>query len=86
MLMDAALTLAFLVRKYLDWCSKHRSPRSLEWYEGHLKGFLVYLGDRADMPITHLKPYHVVEWVDSHNNWGDTYKRGAIVAVQRACN
>ncbi len=86
MFMDTALTLAFLVRKYLDWCSKHRSPRSLEWYEGHLKGFLVYLGDQADIPITHLKPYHVVEWVDSHNNWGDTYKRGAIVAVQRACN
>src|SRR2546429_9342975 len=23
---------------------------------------------------------------DAHNTWGDTYKRGAIVAVQRCCN
>ncbi len=38
------------------------------------------------MPVIDLKPYHVVEWVDSHQNWGDTYKRGGIVAVQRALN
>ncbi len=38
------------------------------------------------MPVTDLKPYHVVEWVDSHQNWGDTYKRGGIIAVQRAMN
>src|SRR5438132_11574394 len=29
-----------LVYKYLTWCRKHRSPRTVEWYEGHLRGFL----------------------------------------------
>ena len=84
--MDAATPLSLIVRKYLDWCGKHRAPRSLEWYQAHLDGFLTYLGNEAVMPVIDLKPYHVVEWVDSHERWGDTYKRGAIVAVQRAMN
>lgn len=84
--METALTLDLLVQKYLAWCKKHRSPRSLEWSEGHLKGFLAHLGEDKAMPATSLKPYHVVEWVDSHERWGDTYKGGAIVAVKRLFN
>src|SRR5262249_37775166 len=52
-------------------------------YQGHLDGFLKHLGRQARMPATDLKPFHVIEWVDSHETWGDTYRRGAIVAVQR---
>ena len=44
------------------------------------------MGAAGNIPAADLKPYHVVEWVDSHENWGDTYKRGGIVAVQRALN
>ena len=85
--MDAPITLRLIVRKYLDWCGKHRAPRTVEWYQGHLDGFLTYLGNEALMhPSSTSSPHHVVEWVDSHQNWGDTYKRGAIVAVQRAMN
>jgi integrase len=84
--MEAAPSLDQAVRKYLDWCGKHRSPRSLEWYKGHLHGFLAHLGGSSRMPLADLKPYHVVDWVDGHGRWGDTYKRGAIVAVQRVCN
>jgi integrase/recombinase XerC len=84
--MTAAPSLAFLVRKYLEWCGRHRSPRSLEWYEGHLSKFLAHLGDDKDMPGAALKPFHVVEWVDGQERWGDTYKRGGIVAVQRVMN
>jgi integrase len=84
--MDAATPLRLIVRKYLAWCGKHRAPRTVEWYQDHLDGFLTHLGNEAFMPMTDLKPYHVVEWVDSHQNWGDTYKRGGIVAVQRAMN
>src|SRR5262249_31537835 len=84
--MESATSLGLIIRKYLDWCRKDRAPRSAEWYQGHLDGFLAHLGDQALMPATDLKPYHVVEWVDGHETWGDTYKRGAIVAVQRALN
>lgn len=79
-------TIAQLVLKYLAWCKKNRSPRSLEWYAGHLSGFLAHLGEDRNMPVASLKPFHVVEWVDGKDTWGDTYKRGAIVAVQRLCN
>ena len=84
--MDAPITLRLIIERYLDWCGKQRAPRTVDWYKGHLDGFLAYLGNQAHMPVTNLKPYHVVEWVDSHQNWGDTYRRGAIVAVQRAMN
>jgi integrase/recombinase XerC len=79
-------TVSAIFRKYLDWCEKHRSARTTEWYGGHLGSFLAHLGDQANHSLSSLKPYHVVEWVDSHETWGDTYKRGGIVAVQRACN
>src|SRR5689334_10868415 len=44
--MDAPITLSLIVGKYLDWCRRHRAPRSVEWYKGHLDGFLAHLGDQ----------------------------------------
>lgn len=79
-------TVSAILSKFLDWNRKHRSPRTCEWYAGHLSGFLDHLGDQADMPVAELKPYHIVEWIDAHEKWGDNYRRGAIVAVQRAFN
>jgi len=34
--MENALTVHSLITKYLAWCGQHRSPRTLEWYTGHL--------------------------------------------------
>lgn len=75
-----------LADKYLKWCEKHRAPRSVEWYKGHIDNFLKYLGDNSSIPASDLKPYHVSEWVDSNPTWGDTYKGGAIVAIKRVYN
>jgi integrase/recombinase XerC len=80
------LTVSAIFSKYLDWCQKHRSARTHQWYAGHIRGFLAHLGESADIPACELKPYHVVEWVDEQAKWGDTYKRGAISAVQRVFN
>lgn len=84
--MENTITFKQLVIKYLDWCSKHRSARSYEWYNGHLSGFLRHLGDNSNIPAADLKPFHIVEWVDSHPKWGDTYRGGAIIAVKRVYN
>ena len=84
--METTLTVHTLITKYLAWCSKHRSPRTLEWYTGHLDNFLTHLSDSKTMPAADLKPYHVIEWIDAQTGWGDNYSRGAIVAVQRAYN
>lgn len=84
--MDYSISVATLFDKYLAWCKAHRSARSLEWYEGHINGFRKFLGDNTVLPAAALKPYHIVEWIDSHPTWGDTYKGGAIVAVKRVYN
>lgn len=82
--MENPITFQDLAAKYLNWCSKHRSPRSLELYEGHINNFLKYIG--PELSAVNMKPFHVVEWVDSSPTWGDTYKRGGIVAIQRVYN
>jgi integrase/recombinase XerC len=84
--MENDLSVHTLITKYLNWCGKHRSPRTLEWYTGHLDNFLAHLGEAKDGPATNLKPYNVIEWIDAQTGWGDNYSRGAIVAVQRAYN
>lgn len=84
--MQNTITVASLCEKYLAWCKNHRAPRSYEWYEGHIKNFLAFHGDGHDFPATELKPYHIIEWIDSKPTWGNTYKRGAIVAIQRVYN
>lgn len=84
--MESTISVNLLFDKYLAWCKTHRAQRSLEWYEGHINGFRRFLGDNASVPALELKPYHIVEWIDAHPKWGDTYKGGAIVAIKRVYN
>jgi integrase len=79
-------TVAEILDKYLDWCKKHRAARTFEWYSDHLQSFLNSLPNPAELTVADLKPFHVVEWVDAHPDWSATYRRGAIVAVQRPAN
>jgi integrase len=79
------ITVNGLIEKYLSWCKNHRSPRSYEWYKNYLDNFLKHPGIR-DAQALSLKPFHIIEWIDSHPTWGDNYKRGGIVAVQRVFN
>ena len=84
--------------KFLDWCEKHRAGRTFEWYRDHIQGFLDWWHERHGeepeefppldaFPVTGLKPFHVVEWTDSHGDgWSDAYRRGGIVAIQRPFN
>lgn len=83
--MENTLSVNALITKYSAWCSKHRAPRSCDWYSGYLNNFLLYPGI-ADLEASAMKPFRVSEWVDSKTKWGPTYSRGAIVAVQRVWN
>jgi hypothetical protein len=38
------------------------------------------------MAVANLKPFHVIEWTDKHEDWSAAYRRGAIIAVQRPFN
>ncbi len=77
-----SITVHALVSKYSAWCVKHRSRGTATWYEGHHRSFLKHPGI-GEILAAALKPYHVQEWVDSHDNWGCNHQRGAIIAVQR---
>jgi integrase len=80
-------TVAEIFEKYLEWCSKHRAPRTYDWYKDHIQSFVDALPILADeMPVLDLKPFHVVEWADRHPSWGACYRRGAIVGIQRPMN
>ncbi len=77
------ITIKDLSEKYLVWCGKHRAPRSCEWYEGHIKQFMTYMGENSSIDAEKIKPFHLVEWVDSNPKWGNTYKRSGMIAIQR---
>ena len=80
------LTVAEVFDKFLDWCQKHREQRTYEGYLEYTQQFLDHLKDRATQPSASLRPFHVVEWVDSHDGWNDTTRRNAITHVQRPFN
>lgn len=81
-----SLTAGEVFEKYLDWCQQHRSPRTYEWTKKHIQGFCDHLKLARTMPARDLKPYHLVEWVDSKKTWGPNQRRGGIVAVSRPFN
>lgn len=80
------MTVGEVFEKFLDWCQRHRSPRTYEWSKGHIQAFCDHLKTARTTPAADLKPFHVVEWVDSKPTWGPNQKRGAIVAVTRPFN
>jgi hypothetical protein len=83
---SSGLTVAEIFEKYLDWCMKHRSARSYEWYQKHIQLFLDYLPMSAAMPAASLRPFHIVEHLDKRPTWGPNQRRGAIVAITRPFN
>lgn len=85
-LAPAGLTVGVVFEKYLDWCQKHRSPRTYEWTQAHIQRFCDHLKVARTLPAVDLRPFHLIEWVDSKPTWGPNHKRGAIVAVTRPFN
>lgn len=78
--------VAEILDKYLDWCQKHRASRTFDWYHDHIQSFLNNLAGAASLAVTDLRPFHVIEWADKHEDWSPAYRRGAIVAIQRPFN
>ena len=80
-----AQTAVFLIDIFLEWTKQHRAPETYDWYQKRLQSFIHSLPDK-EMATDQLRPFHVQQWVDAHDSWGDTYKHGAIIAVQRVFN
>lgn len=81
------ITAAEVCDRYLDWCKKHREPRTYEFYLEHLQNFLNSLkGESGSIAASAIKPIHVIEWADAQTGWGACRRRGGIGAIQRAFN
>ncbi len=65
---------------------KHRSARTYEWSQGHIQSFCDHLKNARTLPASDLRPFHLVEWMDSKKTWGDNQKRNACGAVTRPFN
>ncbi|AWM36983.1 site-specific tyrosine recombinase XerC [Gemmata obscuriglobus] len=77
-------TAADVFEKFLDWCQKHRSPRTYELARKHVQSFCDHLRTARTLPAADLKPFHVAEWADSKPAWGPNQRRNAIGDVTRA--
>ena len=53
---------------FLDWCQKHRAPRTYDWYRDYLQSFARSIP--RDLAVDRLKPIHVQQWVDAQPGWG----------------
>jgi integrase len=72
-----------LIDLFLQWTEKHRAPKTFRWYYDFLQTFIDWLPNKR-IKTEDVRPFHVLQWADSHATWGDSCKRGAITAVQRA--
>ena len=80
----ASELVAGILDGFLDWCQRHRKPRTYEGHLAHLQRFATSLPSPKTMTVAELRPHHLQAWVDSHPDWGPTSRRNAIASVQRA--
>jgi integrase len=78
----SAESVVALCDLFLDWCEKHRSPATYEWYRDRLQAFAKTIP--ADLKAAMLRPFHVQAWIDSQAQWSNGSKRNGCRAVQRA--
>jgi integrase/recombinase XerC len=77
-------SLVELVDLFLDWCQKHRAPRTYDWYRERCQSFVSHPGVAA-LRVEQLKPLHLQQWADA-KAWSGGMRRGAMTAVQRSMN
>jgi integrase len=81
------ITIVDVFDEFLEWCRKHRTPRTYAWYRAHLQSFVSHQEDGRrykELAVADLRPIDVERWVDAHPTWGPSHQRGAKIAVQRA--
>jgi integrase len=83
--------VAVVLDAFLDWLTHRvaegtKAERTYRWYRRYIQSFVRFKGEDfavATLDVEQLRPFHVYQWVDSHEGW-TTGKRGAMTSVQRA--
>ena len=64
-----------IIDQFLEWCEKHRAPKTYEWYRQRLQLFIDD-GIPAELLVRELKPFHLQQWIDSYP--GLTLDKGCV--------
>jgi hypothetical protein len=77
-----------IIEDFLEWCKTHRAPETTEFYREKSQSFIGHLKTKnlLDLGARELRPFHLQEWSDSHEDWKPGMKRQAIMSVQRVFN
>jgi len=75
-------SLAALIDAFLEWCQKHRSPHTYEWYRYRLERFVRRY---PDLLVDELRPHHVQSWADGYE-LATTTRRNYMRTVKRCLN
>ena len=78
----ASGSVVAIVEAFLDWCKKHRSPDTYEWYRYRLQRFVEFAA--PGLRVSQLKPFHVQHWIDHYGQLSNGSKRNYCRAIQRA--
>jgi integrase len=66
---------------YYEHAQLNLAPLTAEFYRRHLTSFAAFIGLKA---AAETRPKDVIAWVESHPEWNQTTRAGAITAVKRA--
>lgn len=69
---------------FLDWCSRHKAPRTYDWYRDFFRHFVSTLPPA--LKVTDLKPYHLTQAMDGRADWSNNTRNNFVTAVKRAFN
>ncbi|MBX3414029.1 MAG: tyrosine-type recombinase/integrase [Pirellulales bacterium] len=70
-----------LIDAFLDWCSKHRSPVTYEWYRERLQSFAETY---PKLTTAQLRPFHVQLWIDGEEGVSSGTRRNYCRSIKRA--
>ncbi len=73
--------LVAIIDAFLDWCHKHRSPHTYEWYRYRLQRFAETY---PDLSANQLRPFHVQEWLNAMDGLSSGSRRNHCRAVKRS--
>jgi integrase len=82
-------TVIAVLDQFIKWTYQNRARGTAKGYEDFTQDFVkakVEGHQLGTLPVSMLTPAHVTVWLNQHPQWGSTYRRSAITAIQRGLN
>jgi integrase/recombinase XerD len=76
--------VAAVLDEFLEWASRHKTPRTYAWYRENIPKFLDALP--RGLTIEEHKPFHLTKAMERFPHWVNNTKHDFISAVKRAFN